>query len=78
MSPTLQTYVHDFTDGNRCILSMDFCDKKPFADFYSKLELASLIEQYYQQAEHGLTIEQTNPHATLLIELITKLKNRQW
>lgn len=53
-------------------------NKKTFADFYSQSELKALIEDYYQQAEYGLAVGQDNPQKQLLLDIISKLKNRQW
>lgn len=53
-------------------------NKQTYANFYSKTELEALIGDYYQQAEYGLSLQPNTQSATLLLELIAKLKHRQW
>jgi len=49
-------------------------NKKTFADFYEQEALNELIEQYYDQIHAAVGTE----GSPILVELITKLKNRQW
>lgn len=49
-------------------------NKKTFADFYQQADLEALIENYYQTTE-TLLMELNAP---LLVEIVHKLKRRQW